>query len=363
MRRRPFLALSLALSLGLASPLAADSPPPPTPTPPTPPTPPTDSIDEVVNAIAPGILKRASVIITDASPASSTTPVSRTFHSSGSADAIDFWPASTIKLYTAIAAMEAAHARGFPLDALVLFEHRNKDGRWITDCSRTLREMSSEVFRRSSNEDYTLHLRITGIDALNEHFLTPARGFPHSALMRGYVTARPYVYLREEPQRITLFHGDKRLAWEHSWSGRSWSKERGATVIDAATGNCSTTAELVSCLHRLFFHNSLPPADRFRISDEMADFLLHGADGLSGLETTNKDSGPFAWEGGKSSFPNARWYHKCGLISNHALDVACADDRANSGRAVFLCAMVQSGKEDLIRQLCGNLLAWAKRQP
>jgi hypothetical protein len=342
MRRRPFL----TLSLGLISPLAADSTPPPAPPSPTPP--PADSIDNAIAAIAPGLLKRASVIITDSSPSSSTAPVSRTFHSAGSADAIDFWPASTIKLYT---------------DALVLFEHRHKDGRWITDCSRTLREMSSEVFRRSSNEDYTLHLRITGIDALNEHFLTPDRGFPHSALMRGYVTARPYVYLREEPQRITLFHADKRLSWEHAWSGRSWSKERGATVIDATTGNCTTTAELVSCLHRLFFHNSLPPADRFRISDAMADFLLHGADGLSGLETTNKDSGPYAWEGGKSSFPNARWYHKCGLISNHALDVACADDRANSGRAVFLCAMVQSGKEDLIRQLCAALLAWAKRQP
>ena len=110
MRRRPFL----ALSLGLASPLAADSPPPPTPAPtPTPAaTPAADSIDEVVNAIAPGILKRASLIITDASPASSSAPVSRTFHSAGSADAIDFWPASTIKLYTAIAAMDAAHARG-----------------------------------------------------------------------------------------------------------------------------------------------------------------------------------------------------------------------------------------------------------
>jgi len=360
MRRRPFI----ALSLGLISPLAADSTPPPAaPAPPQPPAPPpSDSIDDAIAAIAPGILKRASVIITDASPAS-PIPQSHSFHSAGSTEAIDFWPASTIKLYTAIAAMEAAHARGFPLDALVLFEHRNKDGRWITDCSRTLREMSSEVFRRSSNEDYTLHLRITGIDALNEHFLTPARGFPHSALMRGYVTARPYVYLREEPQRITLFHADKRLSWEHSWSGRSWSKERGATVIDAATGNCTTTAELVACLHRLFFHNSLPPADRFRISDAMADFLLHGADGLSGLETTSKDSGPYAWEGGKASFPNARWYHKCGLISNHALDVACADDRANSGRAVFLCAMVQSGNEDLIRQLCAALLAWAKRQP
>ncbi|NJK46478.1 MAG: hypothetical protein HC933_21520 [Pleurocapsa sp. SU_196_0] len=43
-----------------------------------------------------------------------------------------------------------------------------------------------------------------GRDAINSQFLTPERGFKKSALMRGYVTARPWVYIATEPQRITL---------------------------------------------------------------------------------------------------------------------------------------------------------------
>ena len=351
MRRRHFLSLPALAPLVRAG----ESPPAQQPGPDHAP-----ELDAAIDAIAPGILKRASVILADGATG---LPRSRTFHYQTSATANDFWPASTIKLYSAIAAMEEVHARGFPLDSHVLFEHQEKDGSWVTDCARTLREMSSEVFRRSSNEDYTLHLRIPGIDQINSSLLTPERGFPHSALMRGYVTGRPWVYHRSEPQRITLIHKDRQTSWTHAWSGKSWSRERGATVIDADTGNCTTTAALASCLHRLFFHDSLPEPERFRITSEMASFLLHGKDGLSGLQTTAKESGPYAWEGGQAHYPMARWFHKCGLISNHSLDLAAIDDRAHSGRTVFLCAMIQSGSEPLIRQLCGTVIAWARQQP
>jgi hypothetical protein len=350
MRRRRFLTLP-----ALAPLLHASASPEPGTAPETSP-----ELDAAIDAIAPGTLKRASVILCDGN---SGLPRSRSCHYQTSASANDFWPASTIKLYTAIAAMEEVHARGFPLDSHVLFEHRSDDGTWITDCARTLREMSSEVFRRSSNEDYTLNLRISGIDQLNSQFLTAERGFPHSAIMRGYVTARPWVYRRDEPQRITLIHKDRQTSWTHTWSGKSWSRDRGATVIDSDTGNCTPTAALATCLHRLFFHEALPEAQRFRISSEMADFLLHGGDGLSGLQTTAAESGPYAWDGGQSHFPHARWYHKCGIISNHALDLAAIDDRTHSGRTVFLCAMIQSGSEPLIRELCGSIIAWARRQP
>jgi hypothetical protein len=150
------------------------------------------------------------------------------------ADRKDFWPASTVKLYVVIAAMERVRDAGFDLDVTATFEHREADGRWVLDSSRTLRELSSEVFRRSSNEDYTLLLRLVGIDWLNTKFLTTERGFPNSALMRGYVRTRPWVYEREEPQRIRLASpdGSHSVVIEHTWSGRSYSEERGCTVID-----------------------------------------------------------------------------------------------------------------------------------
>ena len=151
---------------------------------------------------------------------------------------------------------------------------------------------------------------------------------------------------------------------EHTWAGRAWSEERGATVIDAKTGNCTTTAEMADCLRRVIFHEQVPEAERFRVSQEMIDFLRYGGDGLCGLETKGKDGGAFAWEkAGEQVYPDARFFHKGGLISNYVLDLACLDDRANSGRAVILATSANTGKEDVMRGMCRALLEWAKAQP
>jgi Beta-lactamase enzyme family len=265
----------------------------------------------------------------------------------GTADALDFWPASTIKLYAVIAALELLHERGFDLDATLTFEHRNEDETWTLDCARTIRELISEVFRRSSNEDYTLLLRFVGIDRMNTKFLTPERGFPHSALMRGYVIGRPWEYRRAEPQRITVRALDgKTDVIEHTWSGRFYAEERGATVIDSRTGNVTSPRELAECLRRVLFAEHLPEAERYRLSAMQLAFLREGGDGLTGLETRVEESDPIAWtDGANTVFPNARFFHKCGWISNFALEVACVDDRAHSGRCFILVPVVAVGEK------------------
>ena len=321
------------------------------------------SFDAAVDGAVPDVSRRATVIIADKQADGSLK--FRTTHYKGEVDANDFWPASTIKLYAALAALEQVHGLGLPLDVSVTFEHKDDKGRWIMDCARTLREMLNEVFLSSSNEDYTLLLRMTGRDAINSQFLTPERGFRKSALMRGYVTRRPYVYLPAEPQRITLRAADgMSKTVEHTWGGRAWSEERGATVIDAKSGNCTTTAEMANCLRRVIFHEQIPAAEQFHISQVMVDFLRYGGDGLCGLETKNKDSGRYAWEkSGEIVYPQARYFHKCGLISNYVLTLSCLDDRANSGRAIILAASANSGKADQMRGLSRSLLEWAKAQP
>ena len=321
------------------------------------------SFDAAVDAAVPDVARRGTVIVVDRQADGSLQ--FRTTHYKDEGGATDFWPASTIKLYAALAALEEVHALGLPLDVAVSFEHRDEKGAWVLDCARSLREMLSEVFMRSSNEDYTLLLRMTGRDAINGKFLTPERGFKHSALMRGYVTRRPYAYLPGEAQRITLRAQDGTVKTvEHSWGGRAWSEERGATVIDAKTGNVTTTADMAECLRRVMFHEQVPEAERYRISQAMVDFLRYGGGGLCGLETKGKDSGPFAWEkSGEVVYPRARFFHKCGLISNYALELACVDDRANSGRAVILATSANTGKEDVMRGMCRALLEWAKARP
>ncbi len=302
-------------------------------------------LEEILAPVAPGVKKWATVCVVEEKDGALSF---RWHHAPGDGGERDFWPASVIKLPAVVAAVERVNELGFGLDTAVSFEHEEASGRWVHDTARGLREMTSEVFRRSSNEDFTLLLRVTGLDWVNTRFLVPEKGFPHAALMRGYVagTRRPWGYVREEGQRITLLEagGEKMKTVTHKWGGRFYAEERGATVIDAKTGNVSSTGELVECLRRVLFHDRLPAGERYAITSEQAAFLAQGGGGFCGLETRNADSGPTAWtKAAEVVFPKARFYHKCGLISDHAMDLACVDDRAQSGKCFLLMPVVAAG--------------------
>lgn len=312
-------------------------------------------LDEVLGGISPDVKKWASVAVVTGETES---PRFEWHHYRDSEEAVGFWPASTIKIYAVVAALEYLNELGMPLDCALTFE-RKTGGEWKMDCARSMREMISEVFRRSSNEDYTLLLRFVGVDRINARFLTPARGFPHSALMRGYVGGRPYGYIREEPQRITIHGTDGRSKTvEHTWSGRSYSKKRGATIISATTGNCTSTKELAECLRRILFHESLPAGERYHLTDEQARFIREGGAGLTGLR--NKSAGAFAWtDSAESVFPNAKFYHKGGRISTHTLDVAYIDD-VKSGKRFIVCVAANSGKTVTVKAMAKAVAEWAK---
>ena len=327
-------------------------------------------LDGALDAIGPGIKKWASICVVSTLPDGAPSFTWHEYRDSGTA--IDFWPASTIKLYTAVAALELIEERGLPLDTVAIFEHRESDGRWVLDCARTMREMLSAIFRRSSNEDYTLLLRLVGIDRINTQFLIPERGFPHSALMRGYVLGRPYGYPREEAQRITLRSADgaKSAQVEHVWSGRFYAEERGCTVIDAKTGNVTSARELAECLRRVLFHEQLPESERYRVSADAIQFLREGGGGLCGLATVEPASGPHGWkDGAEAVFPKARYFHKCGVISNYALELAYVDDAANSGKRFILVPVVAAGSETkpergekLISRMSRAICEWVAAQ-
>ncbi|MBK8975887.1 MAG: serine hydrolase [Planctomycetes bacterium] len=274
------------------------------------------------------------------------------FHLGDSADAVDFWPASTIKIYAVVAVVEWLNEQELPLESTISFERRGANGAWILDCARTVPEMISEVFRTSSNEDYTLLLRTLGIDHVNTRFLIPAKGFPHSALMRDYVTHRPIVYENDEPQRITVWPADgEAKRFEHSWSGISYAEARGATVLSSTTGNCTSTRELADCLRRIVFHDALPESERFAITSEQARLIRDGDPqrGVWGLE--NRLAGDYGWSGsGEVVFPEARYFHKAGLISSYCLDVCYLSDAASDTHLILAIA-AETGSEDVVRAM------------
>ncbi len=324
------------------------------------------ALDVALEAVAPELEKWAAIIVVDGPV---EAPTFHYYQYQQTAQAQNFWPASAIKLYTVVAALESLTEHGLGLETVVSFE-RQMAGTWLLDCARTVREMVHRVFRQSSNEDYTLLLRWAGVDHLNQHFLTPEKGFAKSALMRGYVTAeRPYGYALDEPQRITLRDAAGHSATlEHHWSGKSYSAERGATVLDAQRGNVTTPGELAECLRRVMFHDVLPATERYAITAEQAAFLQHGGAGCVGLETRLEDSGPYAWtQAAETVFPHAKFYHKCGVISNYALEAAYVDDLRDSGKRFLLVPVIHAGHatkpvmgETLIAQMSKAIALWVR---
>ena len=329
-----------------------------------------EDLDAAIDRIAPDVKKWATVCVIDSAAESAPQFTWRDYRNTG--QATDFWPASTIKLYVVVAALELLNERGFA-DATtsVTFERRTERGVWVLDCARGVREMIGEVFRRSSNEDYTLLLRLVGVDRINTHFLIPERGFPHSALMRGYVKGAPYGYRLSEPQRVTLRAIDGRTtSLEHTWSGRFYAEERGGTVIDARTGNVTSPRELAECLRRVLFHEHLPLGERYRLTPDQLALLRNGDGVFCGLETKDQASGPSAWKGGAETvFPAARFFHKSGVISNYALELAFVDDSLDSGKRFILVPVVHAGSETkpesgekIVAQMARAISQWVKAQ-
>ncbi len=330
------------------------------------------SLDAAMDAVAPGIRKWATLCLLKPKSGPDAPMEFDWIDYRDTGHRTDFWPASTVKLFTAIAACELLHAKQLPLDTTTTFAHES-GGNWHTDCARTVREMISEVFRRSSNEDYTLLLRLCGIDELNQSFLTPERGFPATALMRGYTADAPWRYGQKERQRITL-QATPTLApvvREHQWSGRDYGAERGITVLFSENGNLTSTRVLCDCLRRVLFHPDLPREERFRISDEQAHFLKHGGpDGFHGLESHLGPQGPTVWQKAWAEvFPRAKHYQKLGLISNYALDLCCIDDRAQGGPCFLLATALNAGHatrpregEQLASDLTRAIALWVQKR-
>ena len=315
------------------------------------------TLDSLIDPIDPNISKWASLVTVQGDTSNLKF---KWHHYRKSQDAVDFWPASTIKIYTVVAALEYLNELEQPLDSALIFE-RQTDGLWHLDTARTMREMISEVFRRSSNEDYTLLLRFVGIDRINTQFLIPEKGFQYSALMRDYVVHRPVVYENTEPQRIRIISkGNKPKVVEHKWSGISYAEQRGASILSSTTGNCTSTAELAECMRRIMFHESLSESERYHLTSEQLNAIRYGGEGLYGLE--NKEAGPYALEGNlKKIFPEARFFHKGGMISQYTLDVAYIEDAASQTRFILSLA-AQTGKGDTVRKMAGVLAEWIASQ-
>ncbi|MBW2461959.1 MAG: serine hydrolase [Deltaproteobacteria bacterium] len=166
-----------------------------------------------------------------------------------------FWPASTIKVMTAIAALETLHEYGLTGAAILTFE--DLDGRYHGPAKEIIR-LAIQV---SNNPAYNRTVLIAGMRNINETVF-PRWGLHDTIMQRRYtrpegvtdlaLRTSPAIRYREGGRRGTI---PERIA-PHLY-GRC-----------PAAGNCTSLYELLSVMRRVTLHHELPAAERFNLSDE-----------------------------------------------------------------------------------------------
>jgi len=170
-----------------------------------------------------------------------------------------YWPASTVKVMTAVAALESLGKHGLNGSTRVSFV--DEDGAY----DGTVMSILEAAVRVSDNVAYNRTVELAGFDELNDRIL-PRWGLRHTTLQRRYTRPTEVTTLRRSPQMTWSLGGRHGVIPERVGVGRH--------PECPADGNCTTLYELLSVLRRLVLHRELPAAERFAIADEDADALL-----------------------------------------------------------------------------------------
>jgi len=230
----------------------------------------------------------------------------------------DFWPASTVKVLAALAALDFVRTLGFTGAAQVAFDSAPADA----GAPDTLRTIIDRAIRVSSNDDYDLTMLVAGLDRLNDEFLTAANGFPTTILERSY-TGRG---VRDSPA-LTLTEGARSVRL---------SARRGKADFGCPDhGNCADLFELTEAVRRVMLAGEIPAAERFPL--DPAD-LAEMQDALCGGESS------FA-EGARRAFGTAaRICHKTGSVHDRDyLDHGLLEDPATGARYLLAASLPDQG--------------------
>lgn len=254
----------------------------------------------------------------------------RRFNYNGTADDVAGWnPASTVKLFAGVAALERAESMGFTRDVEITFHGTQPH-------TTTLKELLREALGPSNNIAYDFLAIFTGHDRLNRQFLSEANGFHHSALRRAYA-------------RSTWME----MGWSASFasSPQMTLREGGKTeTIPASTGSydtgchasaCTSLQDLSELMRRLMLHEQLPSSQQFDIS-------IDGIRAVRRTLRTDRRRGEEVVDNLANAWPseNVRFYHKAGYSGQWFSDVVYIYD-PSATQAWIVALAGYPGRESL----------------
>jgi murein DD-endopeptidase MepM/ murein hydrolase activator NlpD len=236
----------------------------------------------------------------------------------------DWNAASTIKLFSAIGALERIKTKGFDSRAEVTFFGQGTSTHKVAD-------LVADSLIKSDNIAHNRLTQLAGYDYLNGQVLS-RRGLKHSAIHRPYETSRwlPMTGARtfRETPRIALKQGKKT---------RTLPAEVGTggypCVHNAA---CSSMADLAAAMRRLMLHEQLPKAQRFNLDRTELRVIRDAlkAERKRGMDVVDQI---------EKAFPPGRIvaFHKPGFSEGWISDVVYLYDHKSQKR--WLVAMAAPG--------------------
>ena len=180
-----------------------------------------------------------------------------------SGDRDNWWPASTVKLYAAIAALEKSRAMGFTPKAELTFEYED------SPVSQSLELLVKRALIDSRNPEFDRLVEFVGSGRLNKSFLVRAKGIRDTVMTRCY-SGR---VLHPELGKCSNRHSPPIRILEKRRS-RSLQETFNPTPYDCdREGNCTTLADLTEALRRVMMHEHLPPSKRYELGPKELSLL------------------------------------------------------------------------------------------
>jgi len=264
----------------------------------------------------------------------------------------DWWPASSVKIFAAIAALETSRARGYPPEVWVRYHYDQVPDAPDDARSRAWR-LSGIVHRAiapSSNADFDRLVELVGFDAIHRSFFTAGNGLAATVLRRAY-TGR----LRDEESGLGIFRDSPPITLYLGRRKTEIPARPGTLRPDCPDlGNCTTLANLAEAMRRVVFHERLPEDLRYDLGPDELRVLR---DALAG-ERPRGNGLPEAVARGFGDDVPLRFLHKPGYALRWISEVMLVE-RTDTGRRWILAAAARPGRRALDGALeaIGQLLA------
>ena len=198
---------------------------------------------------------RALVVKTTLSKNRKKIAKQRAFDYGGHSDSYGGWnPASTVKLFSAVSALERVRALGFGPGTKVTFHYKGGDK------SFKLEELYEDAAHWSKNIPHNRLVQLAGFDLLNGASGTLRRaGLEKTCVMRAYAgkdwEAEGHNRSLRAAPAITLRSGKKKVKIPAS---------KGREKCPCSSAACTSVGDLARFMCRLMLHEQLPVSERLR---------------------------------------------------------------------------------------------------